>query len=210
MSSFGDELRRVIAKKADQLSVRDALAERARETAQRKRDELDAAAAAVVSEVFGPLVEEFYQALQAAGVLRSRKHSGPGRHVNGAHIYSLSVFGASRKAIYRIRIYAAATAEARIALKAEVRRRKEEKRAEEEPKRWTELFDEVPDSDPSSFSLHPSSFPSAPSSFILPPSSFPVKTVAPEHAKNPSVENWCREALKKCAAAVVEAERRKA
>ena len=69
MTAFGDELRTVIAKKAEQLHVEEFFLRRKREAAQRQADETEAAAVALVRDVFRPLLTEFCTVMETAGVL---------------------------------------------------------------------------------------------------------------------------------------------
>jgi hypothetical protein len=68
MSSFGDELRAVLAKKAASLLARQVHEERQLEAAKRRCDDTRRAAARLGREVFLPLLEEFREVMEAAGL----------------------------------------------------------------------------------------------------------------------------------------------
>ena len=118
MSSFSDELRNLIAKKAEQLDVAAALRERQVREEERKESQLVAMAAALVRDAFRPLVKEFGDVLEAAGAfvpgtvaveLRINPRSGA----------NVSFRAQGGTGVFHVLLFAAATAEGRIELKAQ-------------------------------------------------------------------------------------------
>ena len=69
MTDFGDQLRASIKKKSDQLLARQIQEERLLRDAKRLHDEPHRAADRLCREVLGPLIQEFGEVLEAAGVL---------------------------------------------------------------------------------------------------------------------------------------------
>ncbi len=69
MTDFGDDLRALLAKKKEQFFVRELQDERQRQALTKLRDDTRRAAARLAREVFLPLLEEFREVMEAAGVL---------------------------------------------------------------------------------------------------------------------------------------------
>lgn len=69
MTDFGDELRASIKKKSEQLFARQMQEERLLAASKRLQDETRRAADRLCREVFGPLLQEFREVMEAAGVL---------------------------------------------------------------------------------------------------------------------------------------------
>jgi len=209
MSSFSDELRNLIAKKAEQLDVAEHFRLRQIEEGMRKEHELEAAAAAVVREVFRPLMTELYEALVAAGILLGSSETVLAQQAVDAHICTLSA--RSPRATYCIRLYAGVNPEGRIALaaQAEVRDQRSPIAAigqvrEQKPEvsaAWQTFFNSADTSDDAEDA-------GAPGGKIRPLVEIAGKSIAPDPASM-AAEQWCRDALKKIAAACVEAERSK-
>jgi hypothetical protein len=68
MSDFGDQLRATLKKKSEQLFARQMQEERQLQEAKRQLDETHAVARRLSREVFGPLLQEFLEVMQSAGV----------------------------------------------------------------------------------------------------------------------------------------------
>ena len=69
MTDFGDDLRALLAKKKETFFVREMQEERQRQAANKLRDDTRRAAERLAREVFLPLLEEFREVMEAAGVL---------------------------------------------------------------------------------------------------------------------------------------------
>jgi hypothetical protein len=69
MSDFGDQLRASIKKKADQLMARQMQEERLLRDAKKLHDDTHRAADRLSREIFQPLLHEFREVMEAAGVL---------------------------------------------------------------------------------------------------------------------------------------------
>ena len=69
MSDFGDDLGALLVKKKEQFFVREMQEERQRQAATKLRDDTRRAAGRLAREVFLPLLQEFREVLEAAGVL---------------------------------------------------------------------------------------------------------------------------------------------
>jgi hypothetical protein len=122
----------------------------------------------------------------------------------------------SAGAMYRFRFFAAATAEGRIALAAECRRRLPRSEHPKGPATpagelptWQQFFETADIPNTKDFSDETIGRAIEGRNWVL-LAKIAGKSISFETAKmqNPSVEQWCREALKKFAAAIVEAERR--
>jgi len=209
MTSFGDELRNLIAKKAEQLDVAQMLRLRQIEEEMRKEHALDEAVAAVVRDVFQPLMTELYDALLAAGVSIGGQRSEAGgqkggvfvaRHKSGAHVCALSARG--QRAMYRIRFFARANPEGRIELAAEAAVREPKPTSDLRPlTSWQQFFDTADTADTAAKGRDARlRLDGQPLVEIAP------KSIAPDPASL-AAEQWARAALKKIAAACVAAER---
>ncbi len=194
MTQFGDQLRATLKKKSDQLFARQMQEERLLQAAKRLQDETRRAAGRLCREVFGPLLQEFREVLEAAGVL-----CGGAVQLDdaGSGAYTcryVGMGGAPGTPHYEIRIVCSATAEGRI-----------------------ELAVECLDTTAAEFGggaaskeQRPSACSPLPAPCSLPPArkpliEFPPKSVAAVSINSDAVRQWCAALLKKCADACIEA-----
>jgi hypothetical protein len=220
MSQFADELQGVLAKKAEQLHVEELIRDRQRREAQRQADETASAAAALVRDVFRPLLEEFFLVLEAAGVLCGGVVEED-RDGAGAYLCRLRARGTAPSAPrYEIRVACAIIESGRIEAAIECFDATTAELGEEtseDASTWTALFEprpaavsppghprsgsaasSAPGGDPSSLIVHPSSL------LTLPKKTFRAAGLAVGFDKD-SAREWCAGLLKKCGRALMEA-----
>ena len=117
MTDFGDDLRALLAKKKEQFFVREMQEERQRQALIKLRDDTRRAAARLAREVFRPLLEEFREVMEAAGVLcgGTVEEVGSQESEAGSQIVRLRAAGtAPGSPHYEIRAACLATGDGRI------------------------------------------------------------------------------------------------
>jgi hypothetical protein len=175
MSAFADELRGTLA---EQAAVTRAAQERQEQTVRQPRDEARAAAGKILDEVFEPLMEEFWGVMEAERVLRDGRLKRDARAASeyGVNLRALGI--ARSRRFFEIRLWCRATREAAIALSAEC--------LHYYPECATRASDPQP--------LLP-----------LPPAALSLSALSPGASAIDEARTWCRDILKQCAAALMDA-----
>ncbi len=119
MTEFGDQLRASLKKKSEQLFARQMQEERLLAASKRLQDETRRAADRLYREVFGPLLQEFREVMEAAGVLcggaLELDDGGPGEYF----CRYTGMGTAPGTPHFEIRIASVATQEGRIDMRVE-------------------------------------------------------------------------------------------